>query len=566
MTTTDTDVRRFGPATHRRVNGLHVLRLRGSHYEMGRQHGALLADQVRRGPIPYFRDYIRKTLEHNGLGPLAPAAALGIRYGVGRRVARGLPPFVLDAVRGLADGAALPYRGLLDGCVMPDSMLWTAARMMQARQIDPAVQHRLALGLGCTSAIAWGDATVDGKLLHARNFDYYAVGTWPRTQAVVFHEPDDGHRYVSVAAAGVLLGGVTAMNEAGLTLTVHQHMFTDATALGGTPIGILGDEIMRRASSLDDAQRILEQHRSIGCWTYLIADGKRREVLCFEENPRRQAARRIASPETTFGYANIYLDPELGATERALYGSYWRANEGRHRRVRELLAQRSAPLAPDDMAGILADTGTTSCRIHDAMAMLMTVASVVFSPEDGTVWVATGEAPVCHNAFEPFSLRDMDHAPDAGQLTGGQQRDADAVAAFDAYRRAYMAYFDRGDTGASRRLIDQARALQPAQPLYHKLGGLLAMAERDHAAATAAFDRALELGHPARERVAALHMWRARAADLRGDRAAARAGYTTALELTGDAPVDRAARRGLRAPYRPRNVDVDFSYADVINP
>jgi len=559
-------VARFGPASYRRVNGLHVLHLKGDDYEMGRQHGALLSHMVPEGPIPYYRTYVERIV---GSGRGVSAAAALVQRLVGRKVLDAIPEFALDAMRGLADGAGLSREEVLEGCSMPDTLLWAAAAMMRVRRVAPAVQHRLALGLGCSSAMAWGGATEDGKLLHARNLDYHGVASWPRASAVVFHEPDRGQRYVALSAAGVVLGGVTAMNEAGLSLAVHQHMFTDGTRLGGTPIGIVGDLIMRNATNLDEAQAILAAHRPIGCWTYLVCDGHRREVLCWEENPRWRKARHIRSDEESFSYANIYLDEDLGATERDLYGSYWRANLGRQVRMHELLDQRSGPLTADGMAAIIGDNGGTKCRVHKPLAMLMTVASVVFRPEDGVFWVATGEAPTSQNPFEPFSLATLDHAPELGQLTGGVPGDEAEAAAFDAYRRSYLAYFDDRDLPRSREIIREAVALQPTQPLYHFLDGLLSTAAGDADLAWRSFDRALEVGHPDPERAASFHLWRGRAADLMARRGQARRDYREALARPVDAPVARAAKRGLRRAYasrQARRIDVDFAFADVVAP
>ena len=43
--------------------------------------------------------------------------------------------------------------------------------------------------------IAWGDATVDGELLFARNFDFPGVGVWDAAPAFVACAPDGGQRY-----------------------------------------------------------------------------------------------------------------------------------------------------------------------------------------------------------------------------------------------------------------------------------------------------------------------------------------------------------------------------------
>ncbi len=562
--------RRSGKGSLRWVDDVRVLRLVGSFYEMGHQHGELLASDIERGPIPYYRTYIEQIAQQ--AAPLGPASGLVfplIRRTIGRRVAERMPAFVTETLRGLSDGARMPYEDLLDGCVMPDSLLWLSARAMTLSGRGPAVAHRLALGLGCTSAIAWGDATTDGSLLHARNFDYHGVGIWPATKTVIFHQPDEGQAYLSIAAAGVALGGVTAMNEAGLTLTVHQHMFTDATRLGGTPIGVVGDIVMREAKNIDDAERILSAHRPIGCWTYLVTDGKTREVLCYEENPDRRVSFRYGEGEPTFGYANIYLDPELGATEQNLYGSYWRHNQGRHRRVNALLEERRGALDPQGMASILGDTGDARCRIRDSIAMVMTTGSVVFRPETGEAWVGTGDTPTSHGRFLPFSLDKRDHAPEAGVLEVGSAVDEVERAAFERYRRAYVSYLEEEDLPAARRHMKEAVELAPEQPVYHFVRGVMALQAADANLAEACLSEALALGHPDPERVAAFHLFRGRARDLLGDRKGACGDYRLALGHYADAPVHAAAKKNLDKPFGARalgRLRLDMSLGDVISP
>ncbi|MBX3190509.1 MAG: hypothetical protein KF819_26145 [Labilithrix sp.] len=565
-----TSVVRFGPAWKKRTQGLNLLKVKGSFYEMGRQHGHLMSDEIRLGPIPYYRSFVEKIFGAERLGFAGPALVRVLQRTVGARIAAKLPPFSLETIRGLADGAGLSYASLLEGCTMPDSLLWAASRLMELKAPGPAVIHRMSLGLGCTSAIAWGGATKDGKLLHARNFDYHGVACWPRTQTVIFHEPDEGLRYASVAAAGVALGGVTAMNEAGLTLTVHQHMFTDQARLGGTPIGVLGDEVMRKAKNLDDAARILASHTPISCWTYLVTDGHRREVLCHEESPDRTAPRRIGkSGETTFGYANVYLDRELGDTEVNLYPSYWRHNRGRHARVNALLergAQKGA-LDPASMGGILGDVGESGCRLHEAIAMVLTVGSVVFRPEDGAFWVGVGESPSSHGTFVPLSLAREDHAAELGSFRASVPEHARR--AFEHFRRAYVAYTDARDLDGARREMGQACELEPAQSLYHATNGLLALAAGDAAAAAEKLGHAVRLGHTDEPRLAAFHLWRARALDLLGARDDAKRSYRSALALRNDAPVAAAAKKGLAKPFATaaaRRMQIDMSLADVMSP
>lgn len=559
--------RTHGKGQARRVANVSVLRLRGSFREMGEQHGALLAEQVRAGTIPYYRRYLEKLMGRS-VGPLGRFAWPALQAAVGSRVARTMPSFGRDTILGIAEGAGLDPKEFLDGCTMPDTLLWAASRLIELKVPGPAVIHRLSLGLGCTSAIAWGDATKDGKLLHARNLDYHGVSTWPQNAALLFHEPSEGLKYVSAASAGVGLGGVTAMNEAGLSLTVHQHMFTAEAALGGTPIGVVGDIVMRQASNLDEAEAIFARYRPIGCWTYLVTDGKNGEMLCWEESPTRHAHRRIGKRDgaTTFGYANVYLDPELGRTEANLYGSYWRHNQARHRNANEKLAAQRGAIDEKVVAGVIGDRGLEACRLGEATAMVMTTTSVVLKPEDGLVWVGTGEAPTSRGDFACFSLATGDWVEERGSFRVEDGESPSARDAFEHYRRAYCAYVDDHDVRLARRECEEARRLAPREPLYHALVGLTSLELADASTAREAFDAALALGHPHEERRATFHLFRGRARDVLGDRRGAVDDYRACLALRADAPTHAAARMHCQKAWKHRAFDVDFSLADVVAP
>lgn len=557
------------PCWRKDIDGVHVVKVSGTFREMGRQHGELLKDEIPNGPMPYFRTYTEKLIGNSQLGPLKPLVWPLIKTLVGKRIEKKIPSYARETLEGLAEGAELPVDQVLEGAVMPDSILCLVSRMIQMKRCGDAIDHRLALGLGCSSAVAWGDSTKDGKLYHARNFDYHGVESWTRTTTVLFHEPKEGHRYVSVCAAGVPMGGVTAMNAAGLTLTVHQHMFTDSSRLGGIPTGIVGDRVMREASNLDEAEKILREHTPIGCWTYVVTDGNTNEVLCLEENPQRKASIRIGTEKGHFSYANIYLDSELGKTEKNLYGSYWRHNKARHERLNAMLEEHKGEIDGDTMASILGDTGTTDCRIHNAIGMLMTVGSVVFRPQDGIFWIGVGEAPTSKRRFQAFDLNGECVAEEIADLVGGIEEDEATAEAFDAYRESYLETFDRGNLDAGRERLDHAVTKQPEQPLYRSVAGFLALQAGEPEEALACFDKALELGHPDEERIAAFHGWRGRALDLLGRRDEAIKAYHQALALRHDPQLGRAAERGLRRPFtmrKAKRIAVDFAFADVVNP
>jgi tetratricopeptide (TPR) repeat protein len=221
------------------------------------------------------------------------------------------------------------------------------------------------------------------------------------------------------------------------------------------------------------------------------------------------------------------------------------------------------------MASILGDTGATDCRVRDSIAMVMTVGSVVFRPEDGTVWVGTGDAPTSRGTFLPFSFDADGYDPDREELRVGALEDEEARDAFERFRRAYLAYVDDGEPAAAERRMAEACALAPEQPLYRSLRGILALSIGDARTAEASLTRAIELGHPDAERVASFHLWRGRARDVLGRRAEALKDYRAALGHYADPPVHAAAKKGLRRRFteaQARKVHVDVGLADVVMP
>ena len=569
------------PNTYERVEGIHVLRVAGNDYEMGYQHGQLLRDAIPRGPLPYFARYVEKLLSAGLVGsfggPAARVVGTLLSATVGRRIDKRFPPRIREAMNGLADGAGISRKEIRRAVTMPETYLWVGSAYKKIFRSPLAPRYGVPV-LGCTSAIAWGSATashVGGRMLHGRNFDYQGVGVWDREQAVVFHEPKDGQPYVSVAAAGVLLGGVTAMNASGLSLVVHQHIACTDFDLDGLPVGVVGDEVMRSAKTLDDARRILDAHRPNGAWTYVITSAKENAAMAYEVTSDRRAViepRDLPANGHTasknggvFGYSNVYLHKDLQPTEVDFYPSYWRNNMARFHRANERLNESYGSIDGDVIASILGDIGTDGACRFSSISALTTVASVVFDAGRGLVYVATGRPPVSNRPYVAFDLNARAARTDMQRIVGGACIDEHARDAFDAYRDAFEAHFNHADVDIARRNVARARDLQPKQTIYAFVAGLLALAANDASAALKCFDEAIALGHADSQRVAAFHLWRGRAYDALGRRDDALAEYRASH--TGDPNVRRAAQKNERKPYTlGRAPAVEWSFGDVISP
>lgn len=542
-----------------------MLRVSGDDYEMGYQHGVLLRDAIARGPLPSFGRYLEQMFSSGLLGALGRPASrtVGVLLGetIGAKIAGNFPRHVRDAFEGLSEGAKIPHRELLRAVTMPETYLWLLHQYKRIVGTQPAPRLG-APTMGCTSAIAWGEATTHGRLLHGRNFDYQGVGSWDCEQAVVFHEPSDGQRYVSIAAAGILLGGITAMNESGLAIAVHQHVAAEEMNLRGTPVGVVGDAIMRHARNLDDARRILDGHVPNASWSYIVSSAKERNVLSYEVSPSRRA---WFYPEGgVFAYSNVFLDKTFEGKESYFYPTYWRNNISRYTRASAMLSAKRGKIDENEIAKILGDLGDPRCRFRSSISMLMTVASVIFDAERGLVHVATGRAPVSNNPYVTFELASSGPVRRSSPVSGGAEISAEAREGFDAYRAAYEAYFLRNDLEGARSHLDRAILADGRQPVYHFVAGLLSLCRAEAASARTHFDEAIALGHPDPERLAGFRLWRGRALDSLGDREAALRDYREAI--LGDAAVRNAAKRGLARPYRGKPPAIEWSFGEVVNP
>ena len=546
---------------YQNYKGIHVLSVYGSDYEMGYQHGKLLKDFIKEGPLPYFSNYLERIIKGAGGKLTGKLIGKSLEKTVGKKIASSFPKEVISAFQGLADGADMPYPELIKAVVMPESFLWLSSKALKFKKPEKAPRFMVPF-MGCSRVIALGSATKENKLLHGRNFDYQGTGVWDRQTAVIFHQPDKGQLYASVSSAGILLGGVTAMNEAGLTLAVHQHLASDAFTLGGLPIGVIGDQVMRYSENLQDAVKILDSHIPIGCWTYIISSARENKVLCYEVTPSDRSW--FISENETFGYSNLFLNKKLADTEYFMYPSQWRSNTGRYHCIQDRLEKNTGNIDENTIAAILGEKNNPSCRLHAPLAMLLTVGSTVFSPSDSLFYVGSGNAPTSNRPFVAFDLKNKKPAYDLADLTGGIPKDSDSLNAFDYYRESFEAYFNKDDLDMARMKLDKALNIKPDEPLYNYIGALLAISDHDFTYAVELLTQTILKGHISTERVASFYFWRGRAFDSLNRRKDAISDYSMAV--SGDPEVNKAAIKGLSKKWQWKKLNIEFNYADVINP
>ncbi|MCS6924907.1 MAG: C45 family autoproteolytic acyltransferase/hydrolase [Candidatus Binatia bacterium] len=371
-----------------RLAGYPVLRLRGSPYEKGYQHGALYRDAVRAN-VRGFLDYVYK---ESPVGRRVTQAFLDFAYACCRPY---LPLAYQQELQGLAEGAGLSLRDIQRVHAAPD--------LFELRGLT-----------SCASFAAFGRATADGRLYHLRNLDWiFAAGIQQYPLLLVYVEEG----VVNISYAG-FIGVISGMNRAGISVGQIGSTSRDWT-LRGLPMPFLLRQVLEQAKTLADAVHIVRTApRTVG-HNYIIASGTEGKAvalettksLCVAFGDDRAGSLPYALPVTDVLYrADLALSPEVRRWQvcsngypNLPYGST--SYEVRYRRQGELLTQHHGRITPP-----------VAKEIARAIAPASNLQSVIYSPATLEFWVANADrrTRAAKRPYQYFSLAQLLHAPEVG--------------------------------------------------------------------------------------------------------------------------------------------------------
>ena len=372
-------------------DGLRIVYVAGSPYELGRQHGELLKSSVQRvvsQVLGSFRRYLRLPV----VGPRLVNWWLDSPW---KAATPFIPQSDLEELRGLSDGSGVPLRDLWRLHAIPDRTY------------------------ACSGLAVWGRATKDGRLIHTRNLDWnIRAGIQDGATVFVVH-PTGKHAFVNVGWAG-FIGVLTGMNDHGISIGQVGAKTVDYSRRG-IPMVFLMRQVLEESSQLDEAIRLIQNApRTVGV-NYLIADATvpravavettHRHVAVFEaDDPKEQRvsyARPI--PDAVFR-ADTAVDPAIRERQLASHGNPKQPGvelpAGPAHEVRYL----------GQGAGILAYYGQIdpdiARQIAQAVAPSSNVQSVIFAWPD--VWIANaqGTTRAAHTPYHHADLkRLLEEAP-----------------------------------------------------------------------------------------------------------------------------------------------------------
>lgn len=583
----DRVIRCHDGARMEKVGNLNVLHLKGSAYQMGFQHGSLLRPEIVSGFYEYYTGCIARLVDasaRTGTESFVAYLRAIVRKRlfanwIYSRLLRTAPHEAKDEMQGLADGSGVPLDKILRAFVVADVFLYLIGLLFRTRR------HILprALMPACTSLAAWGPATVDGKVLHGRNLEFFGIGHWDTHPTVAFFAPEKGIPFVSITTAGVGTGGITSMNAAGLTLAIQIHVTRDIAA-EGTPMIWVGNEIVRRAETIADAVKLAAEFHPACGFSCTLTESKHPGAAVIEFSASRQRVRYAT--DHTLVMTNHYHDPELRHDELDINTSIRLNTNGRYVRGLGLLKERFGSIGVAEMAEFLGDHLDPYTGRYRALGSILTqphnITSVVFAPQDRQVWVAHGRAPVSHGPYIGLSMDEEPAAAGAGAadsdgeppevsypyVDGNPYAGTAEFAAYQHYMKAYTAQLEGQPVEVILEELGRARAADNEEPAYALIHGLYLLQRKRYGEAVEALERAATLPELEHKQAVARY-WKGVAYQLLGNAVAAQNEFLLVLgsHAAGE-EVRKAAKDRWSQPFTEAELvrmEIDMVYTDVIS-
>lgn len=279
-----------------------------------------------------------------------------------------------------------------------------------AHDIGHALQD-LAL-VGCSSFAAWGDHTVDGKLIIGRNFDFYAGDDFAKNKIIAFVNPDQGHKFMSVTWGG-MIGVVSGMNDQGLTVTINAGK-SQFPLVAKTPISLVTREILQYASTLEEAIAIAQKREVFVSESIFVGSAKDKKAAIIEVSPHNFGVYDVPSSNQLI-CSNHFQSAAYAQDKKNQRHIIESHSQYRYERMQELLAE-TPKVSPKSAVEILRDKrGLDDKRIgygnEKALNQLLAHHGIVFQPEDLKVWVSSN--PFQMGEFVAYDLNEVFYKADS---------------------------------------------------------------------------------------------------------------------------------------------------------
>jgi tetratricopeptide (TPR) repeat protein len=381
---------------------------------------------------------------------------------------------------------------------------------------------------------------------------------------------------VAITTAGVHTAGLTAINREGITVFTHAH-FGRRVRLSGKPVVTIGNEIARKARTLDEAIDLARKNLPCANWAFVVASAKEQAAIVIEMNPDKAAVRH--AEDGFIAHSNYFHDKELREDEALISGGICEDLEGRLCRLRDILEADRGRLEPSHLSRALGDhvdhfTGEE--RVYgNTISVVTTIKSTVFDPEQQRFWISTrGESPMGLGEFMEVDIdRFWKDKPEETlarkKIPGYTPKKPGLLEGIHHYREAYREWHMNCHEPdfAERCYIALKKATRafPSDPNVWFQAGIVALKLHKFDEARNCFEQSLPF-KTARHVTEVRNLYLARCYDLAGERAKALDIYGRFSQI-GEPRLRKAYEHGMRRPYRERDTArmmLDLQFPDTL--
>jgi len=341
-------LKQHGPAYLEQIGETRVLHLKGSYYDMGYQHGALLKEEIRLGAtlirtvgrVAWKKDFVKSSRE------------------AWERSSAHIPQKYKEELEGMAEALGMPVEEV------------------QEFNIFPELFH-------CSGFAFWGNATADGALLHGRVLDYMREIGMDQWAIIIVQEPENAHAFVNVGYAG-LIGSVTGMNVQHVAL--GEMGGGGAEKWDGMPMTFLMRECLEMGTTLEDACRIMRENPRTCEYYYVISDAK-------AQGGRGDAVGVASTPDDI-----QFIGPNEfhKLLPRPVEDAVLLSAGGRYQCLADRVEAMHGKITPQIALDIMARGVSMRSNLHNAL----------FKPATLELWVANSTllAPSCNRPYVHYDL------------------------------------------------------------------------------------------------------------------------------------------------------------------
>jgi hypothetical protein len=392
-------------------NGWTFVHLEGTPFEMGYQHGYLLAAEIEDAERVVVLEQTRGSKHHWNFFRNAAKDMMWPHIEAQYR----------EELQGIAEGLRVKGSRLdiWDVVALNAFCEWVYYVKEYDRQHGDRTAAGVALPERCSGFVATGSYTHDGKVIIAHNnWTTYLEG--PRWTIIFDIAPGSGQRILMDGFPGAIHSADDfGINSAGMMITETTLSNFSGCDRNGIPEFVRARKAMQYAASIDDFARIMEEGNNGGyANTWLVADRKTNEIASLELGLKNVTLLRKS--DGYFVGSNFPANPKL-VKEETNFNVKDRANSANARHVRweQLMAQYKGKIDVAAAQHFLADHYDTFENKEDANERTI-CGHVDLSPRGSPPWQPPyGAAGAVQNKVADATLAEqMSFTAAAGHACG----------------------------------------------------------------------------------------------------------------------------------------------------